>query len=178
MHSRLQGHFQYVAQGVLLFTVILALVVTNWGKIIQKDLIYLFLFIPIHFYVLIWLTIRVDSFYLSATEYIFVIRTKVLKIANEPDMPILYLQQYTAPSSTLKLALLNGERYAFPMLTSIDSLELFIYYTVHYYEYDEDYFLQWYTLILLLLDSCCLLIFVGVAFFLGRRLISIVHGEK
>lgn len=129
MHIRMQGIYQFIAQGILLFTVLLGAIIVNLETMITNKIIYPLLFISIPFCFLVLLKIREDRLMASHDHYFHeVIRKEILDILNEKDnSATLSFLQYIAP---LKIGgiftLLSALRYIFPLFSIATSLIFFV----------------------------------------------------
>lgn len=135
MHTRMQGNFQLISTGVLLFTVTISLLLLYWDILLNKQLYAVMLIVPVPFYFLLLIQLREDLLMFSHDRYFNLLRVKILTSvgATDSDGALHFLKEmeyWKAGRPYFKL--LSASRYSFSLFSISASLFLYLYFVVEY----------------------------------------------
>ncbi len=129
MHVRMQANQQYIAQGLLLFTVIVGFLVVHWSAMKANDFSWPLLLIPIPFGILGLLQLREDILLVSHDRSFMEIRASILKLLDLPltsTMLGFLNSMYPFKSKGFVFSFLSLSRYFFSLLGVAGSLVCFV----------------------------------------------------
>ena len=137
MHTRMQGVYRYIGQGMVLFTAILGVFIVNWQKMVQGQSFLPLLFTPIPFYLLAALQVREQLLMGSHDEYFRQLRLRILTILGEDESSdmlgfLRHISVYKIAGLSGLSTILTVMMYIFPGLGIVSPLFIFHYMTRHY----------------------------------------------